>query len=85
MADMRDTVNGFIGANTFVIVSVCIGVATINILQERSALPCQRRGADRRRGGHWHRNADVGKIISHIFNIASQFHDLRLSSYTSHY
>ena len=39
MADMRDTVNGFTGANTFVIVSVCIGVATINILQELSASP----------------------------------------------
>ena len=36
---MRDTVDGFTGTDTIGIVSVCIGVATVNILHELSAAP----------------------------------------------
>jgi len=46
---MCDTVDSLTDTDTLVIVSVCVGVSTIDILRQLSAVPCQCCRADRRR------------------------------------
>ena len=42
MADMCHTIDGLTGTDTLVIISIRVGVVTVNVLHELSAAPCQR-------------------------------------------
>ena len=54
MADMCHTIDGLTGTDTLVIISIRVGVVTVNVLHELSAAPCQRYKANSERGGRSH-------------------------------
>ena len=59
---MRYTVNGFTGTDAVLVISIRIGVATINILQELPALPGQRGGTDDEIKEYIYKGFDIHQI-----------------------
>ena len=50
------------GANTLDVVSVCVGVATVNVLHQLSALPGQRGGTDDEIKEYIYKGFDIHQI-----------------------